>query len=60
MSDNGENYGRNAYAIAVPEDSEINPAVYAVIDLADPGLLDRHYRMFTGLDGTCGRRAWLT
>eukprot|EP00972_Heterocapsa_arctica_P025902 3812185-Heterocapsa_arctica.AAC.1 len=37
MSDHGEYYGRNAYAIAVPEDVPSRPAVYAVIDPADPG-----------------------
>eukprot|EP00972_Heterocapsa_arctica_P044506 6570248-Heterocapsa_arctica.AAC.1 len=37
MSDRSENYGKNAYAIAVPEDGPVNPAVYAILDPADPG-----------------------
>eukprot|EP00972_Heterocapsa_arctica_P003677 548931-Heterocapsa_arctica.AAC.1 len=36
MSDDGENNSRNAYSIAVPENSQIGAAVYAVIDPADP------------------------
>eukprot|EP00972_Heterocapsa_arctica_P104207 15357813-Heterocapsa_arctica.AAC.1 len=39
MSDNGEDYGRNAYSIAVPEDE--SGAVYAVVDpIGEPMRLD--------------------